>query len=400
MVVPAHSYRSEAFLEAAARAGHDLLLVTDALIPAAGKTWQVERLGLDQQEIAAVARDLESHHPDLVIGVDEQSIKLAAALSDELRLTSGRSAAISIATDKAAFRSRLAEAELAQPRYIVSNLDHLAAGGDEQLRIETAALGDDLVIKPTDCTASRGVIRTGRAGLAGAARLLRRGLGEDSPVLVEEYLEGPEYAIEAVTTGFDLEILDIFAKPEIGSGPYFWESFYVGTAPLATQALEEVRALVGRAVVALSLRDTPIHAELRVTASGPKLLEVAPRTIGGRCSASLRFSGGRRLEDVVLDRALGNRSEARPRLRPHGIYMISTPADGVFERVEGIRECLAVPGITGLEITTKPGTHVFAPPFTTEYLGFAFAEGKSHREVLTALRRARATLKPVVRPSN
>ena len=400
MVVPAHSYRSEAFLEAAARAGHELLLVTDAQVPVAKSIWQVKMLNLDASATADLSRHLESHHPDLVFGVDEQSIDLAAALSDELGLTRGRSSAIRAANNKAAFREQLAKAELPQPRYLLASLDELISEASDDLHSRIAALGDDLVIKPTNCTASRGVIRTSRTTLGDAARLLKHGLGQDTPVLLEEYLDGDEYAIEAIVSGRKLEILDVFAKPGIGAGPYFWETFYVGTAHISKEQLGDVHALLRRATTTLSLEDTPIHAELKMTASGPKLLEMAPRTIGGKCSASLRFAGGRRLEDVVLDRALGIRSSAKARLRPHGIYMIATPGDGVFERVNGIDACLEIPGVTGLEITAKPGTAVYAPPFTLGYLGFVFAEGRSHQEVLTALQRARDTLEPVVRPPN
>src|SRR2546423_519776 len=75
-------------------------------------------------------------------------------------------------------------------------------------------------------------------------------------------------------------------------GPFVEETIYVTPSrrPAPVQ-----RALVRcgeAAVAALGVREGPIHAELRYNAQGPWLIELAARSIGGRCSAVLRFTAG------------------------------------------------------------------------------------------------------------
>ena len=53
-------------------------------------------------------------------------------------------------------------------------------------------------------------------------------------------------------------------------------------------------------MAALGLREGPIHAELRLNPQGAWVLEIAPRSIGGLCARSLRFTGGVSLEELIL----------------------------------------------------------------------------------------------------
>ena len=89
------------------------------------------------------------------------------------------------------------------------------------------------------------------------------------------------------------------------------------------------------------------------------MLELAARSIGGLCSRALRFDGGQSLEELVLANALGRRvSAVSPNPRPCGVLMLPVERSGVLRAVEGRAEAAAVPGITGLTITTPIGRPV------------------------------------------
>jgi len=64
--------------------------------------------------------------------------------------------------------------------------------------------------------------------------------------------------------------------------------------------------------------------------------------------------------------------------------------------VNGRTDAAAVPGITGLSITTPVGQTVRPLPEGHRYLGFVFAEGATHQGVEEALRTARRRLRPVM----
>jgi hypothetical protein len=161
-------------------------------------------------------------------------------------------------------------------------------------------------------------------------------------------------------------------------------------------------ATAGRAARALGLTRGPVHAELRINHRAgqgrPALLELAARSIGGLCSRTLRFPGGKTLEELILASALGQPAPAvsHDPARPAGVYMLPVPRPGVLRAVEGRDSAAAVPGITGLTITIPAGRPVRPLPDGDQYLGFIFAEAGTRREVETALTAARGQLRVII----
>src|SRR5215210_9191503 len=78
---------------------------------------------------------------------------------------------------------------------------------------------------------------------------------------------------------------------------------------------------------ALGLRTGPVHAELRVNERGPWLVEIAGRSIGGRCSTVLEFGAGMTLEELILRHAVGLPLDSLDRpTDAAGAMMIPIPA--------------------------------------------------------------------------
>ena len=156
----------------------------------------------------------------------------------------------------------------------------------------------------------------------------------------------------------------------------------------------EIVACVERAARALTLYHGPLHAELRLTPAGPRLIEVAARAIGGLCARVLRFQTGMTLPELILRHAYGLPVEPVGREeQAAGVMMIPIPAAGIYEGVEGLEEALAVPGIEDIAITAKE-EHLLEPlPEGSSYLGFIFARGATPEEVEGALREAHSSLR-------
>jgi hypothetical protein len=137
-----------------------------------------------------------------------------------------------------------------------------------------------------------------------------------------------------------------------------------------------------------------VHAEFRVNESGPWVLEIAPRPIGGLCSRALRFGVDRiSLEELLLRNALGMPDgDAERENAASGVMMIPVPQSGVFDGVEGIEAAESVTGVTEIQITARLHDYVAAWPEGSSYLGFIFARADSAEEVEKALREAHARL--------
>ena len=130
------------------------------------------------------------------------------------------------------------------------------------------------------------------------------------------------------------------------------------------------------------------------------VLEIAPRSIGGRCSTILRFEPEATLEELILRHALGMSIAAYDRAAgAAGVFMLPIPRAGVLREVRGTESALAVSGIEGLEISIPAGQTVEPLPEGNRYLGFVFASGETPELVEAALREAYAKLEVTIEPA-
>jgi biotin carboxylase len=400
LVLPTATYRATAFLRAAEGLGLECVVASDeAPTLAALMRGRVLTLDLGDPEDAAVraATFAEQWPVDAIIGVDEASVLTAAHLATALGIARNPIEAVGATRDKRRLRARLDEASVRQPRWVEARGDATGSAAAHA----AAAVGLPCVVKPVSLAASRGVIRADTVAELAAAiirvdRLLRRpelcGSDGNPPLLIEEFIPGAEIAIEGFLTEGELSVLAIFDKPDPLDGPFFAETLYVTPSRHDRAMLDDAVAVTREALHALGLRDGPIHAELRLAADGAVFLEVAARSIGGRCSSALRILDGEHemsLEELILRHALGMPLD-QPRLAPGGagVLMLPVPSAGVLHQVSGAREAAAVPGVTAVDLTIPVGQAMESLPEGDRYLGFVVARGSDAATVEDSLRRA------------
>jgi biotin carboxylase len=271
---------------------------------------------------------------------------------------------------------------------------------DEDAQALAARIRYPCVIKPLRLSASRGVIRADDpASFAVAQQRLGKILescGDSAgQFLVEEFVPGEEVALEGLLVRDRLHVLALFDKPDPLNGPFFEETIYVTPSrhPAARQAA--MVACAAAAARALGLREGPVHAELRWNDRGPWLVELAARSIGGRCSAVLRFGEGSvSLEEILLRQAAGLPLPSLEReAGAAGVMMIPVPGAGRLREVQGIDAARAVPGIDDVVITAHRGQDLVPWPEGSRYPGFIFARAPSPREAEQALRAAHTHLR-------
>ena len=403
LLMPARTYRAADFLLAAGRMGLDLVVGSDGALPLGGRP--VIPVSLTDPQGSADRIMARSGPVAAVVAADTPMLVLAAAVAARMGLPHNPVDAVQAATDKAAQRLRWAAAGVAQPAFRIVP----AAAPEDSVRQSAAAVGFPCVVKAVSLSASQGILRADdQAGAVTAARRIRRVLAAarrpaSEPLLIEEYLPGPELSIDGLLTGSGLTVTAIFDKPGTPDGPTFEETMLITPSRLPGPVLAAAVRTAGRAARTLGLTRGPVHAELRAGGRGsetePAMLELAPRSIGGLCSRALRFPGGKSLEELVLANALGHPTPAASHdpARTAGVFMLPVPRPGVLQAVEGRADAAAMPGITGLTITTPIGQRVHPLPDGDRYLGFIFAEGDTHQDVENALTAARDQLHVVIR---
>ncbi len=409
LLVPTTSYRLDDFQAAARRLGVPLVVGSDLchkiedtfgaqpdLVPLDYR--HPERAAEQIVEVAA-ARPIRG-----IVPASDPTAVIAALAAERLGLPHNPPEAARRAANKHAMRAALRDAGVPVPAFALHDLD-----GDPEAAARATPY--PCVLKPLIFSASRGVIRADDpAGFVAAwrriARLLRdtrserrpRGEDEAHEVLVEAFVPGAEVAVEGLLRGGALEVLALFDKPDPLDGPYFEETIYVTPSRHPSALQREIERVVAEGARALGLREGPLHAELRLSPTGPVVLEIAARSIGGLCSRSLRFGAGLTLEEVLVAHAMGLPLDTlRREQRASGVMMIPIPRRGILHAVRGVDAARAVPYVVDLVVTAEIGREVTPLPEGEAYLGFLFAKAEAPAEVEVALREAHLRLELDIR---
>lgn len=399
LLLPATTYRAAAFLSAARRLALQVTIGSNRAPAEPGESGSSALLldFHDPESCAFAAEQLaRSHRIDAVVGVDEVTVEVAAAIAARLGLTHNPVDAVAATRNKYKMRERLRLGGVPVPAYGLFSRDQDPVTLAPQV-------GYPCVIKPTILSSSCGVIRADnpesfiKAFRRVAVLLGRLGLdafGDQArEILVEDFIPGEEVALEALLVDGELRPLALFDKPEPLDGPYFEETIYVTPSrhPSATQA--QVLDCAASAAKALGLHEGPIHGEFRLNARGVRVIEVAARAIGGQCSRTLQFAAGMSLEELILRQAcrLEIPSHERTGLAA-GVMMLPIPRAGVFRELRGQHRASAVPGIEELVVAAQPGERLVPLPEGTRYLGFLFARAETPEAVERALREAHGHL--------
>ena len=402
LLLPPATYRADAFLDAAERMGLAVTIAADATWPLFRRPPDFIPLDL-QNHASAVGPVLEyaSQRPiHVVIGVDDATAVLAARLAEALRLPHNSVLSVSAARNKAIMRQRLRDGGVPVPPFSVSSIEADANAIGQQASYPC-------VLKPLILSASCGVIRANTPSEFTAAferivaLLARLGLSDGATqqdtftdadgghhVLVETFIPGVEVALEGLLTDGQLRVLALFDKPDPLDGPYFEETIYVTPSRLPATVQTEIAKTAGQAAVALGLTEGPIHGEFRINDHGVWVIEVAARSIGGRCSRTLRFAAGTSLEELILRHALRQSLPSLDRTDAAGVMMLPIPRAGVLQAIAGEDDARAVPGIEEVSITATVGQQLVPLPEGTRYLGFLIARAADPAGVEEALRTA------------
>lgn len=231
--------------------------------------------------------------------------------------------------------------------------------------LATMTLGYPAVIKPTSFFGSIGVIRIDRpeelpAAFEFAAAGARRSR-EDTDVLVEEHLDGPEVSVECVTHRGVTTAVAVTRKI-LGPAPYFNETGH--TVDAADPLLAAVAPVAAAAVRALGITDGVQHVEMRLVDGRPRLIEVNARIGGDMIGRLVHLATGIDLPKAAADLACGTAPDLTPtRQEAAGIRMLYPPASGTLTQRQ-INQPFAnrVPWLRQVQWTRQVGDRLVLPP--------------------------------------
>ncbi|WP_405358952.1 ATP-grasp domain-containing protein [Kitasatospora sp. NBC_00085] len=323
-------------------------------------------------------------------------VPAVAEIADWLGLPGNPARAVTACRNKALLREALDRAGVRQPRYAIVRD---AAEADDAV----AAVGLPCVVKPADDSASNNVLLcTSAEQVRAHAELILaihtnvRGMPTARTVLVEEFVDAPEFSVEMFSSGGRASCVGITAK-QVGGSPYFVEHRHLFPAALPEASAGALTAAVAAALAACGIEEGPTHTEVRLTAEGPAIIEINPRLAGGMIPELVRLATGVDLLEQQLRAAVGLRPQLEPSREGYaGIQFLLAGREGVLTAVQGEAEAALVPGVTQVRVTGRVGDTVRPARSAYDRLGHVIVRADESAAVGPVLDAATAAVRLVV----
>jgi biotin carboxylase len=232
----------------------------------------------DAEGLAAAARGIRAEFGlDGVFTAGTDFSASAAYVAAQLGLPGIPYEAAIAASDKLKMRGVLNAAGVASPRFVeAKSSSDLAAA---------ATLGFPLVVKPADNMGARGCRAVRDTSELAAAVAAALPFSRSGRAIVEEYVEGPEFSIDALVDGDEILIRGI-ADRHISFDPYFVELGHTMPSGAEPEIQAEVLRVFRLAVRALGIRLGAAKGDMKYCPSrgGAVVGEIAARLSGGYMS--------------------------------------------------------------------------------------------------------------------
>jgi biotin carboxylase len=185
----------------------------------------------------------------------------------------------------------------------------------------------------------------------------------DSPILVEEYLHGPQYIVEVITYKKVVYIVAVI-KQQITYNKRFIITGYSLQLNLGNDFMESLQEAVESTIQSHNLENGACHLEMRLVENKWKLIECNPRISGGGMNKLLEYGLGINLVKETLKMTLGQEPNLAPVCRQHVFaqYIISAKA-GILEKVTGRKRATQCPGVREIYVKPRKGA-LLSPPLS------------------------------------
>ena len=164
-----------------------------------------------------------------------------------------------------------------------------------------------LIVKPIDRSGSRGINKVLTIDELKKAIKLAKKVSFIDKVLVEEYIGGKEYSIEAISQNGIHQILQITEKFTTGS-PNFIEIGHLQPARIKDDMKNQIKKVIMEALKTLEFENGASHSEIKIDNEEIKIIEIGGRMGGDFIGSDMvKLSTGIDFLKLTLGVSLGNK---------------------------------------------------------------------------------------------
>jgi biotin carboxylase len=355
-------------------------------------------------EWLAMAEFLHRHDPFTVVAAwSEIDQEKGAAIGAHLGIVAPDRETIRLVTDKAAMRDRLALLGVDDTR--IRTVRTI-----EEAREAAAFVGVPCVLKPAAASGSRGVSILRDLADLEAAWAWARAAEPDSPLLLEEFLSGTEYSVEAISEAGVHRVVTVTGK--YSDSAHRVEEGHVVPALIPAAQAADIASFVQRTLSALGVADGVTHTEIIDTLRGPRVVETHLRPAGGWIPLLVQDALGvdllgllaaRTVDQSVLERldrpGQPNGTEENDQ-RCAAIWFIQPDADSEGELLSlfGVDHARQTPGVVEVQVLRRPGDRIGTGRSSGTRLAMVRAVGPDQDSAVAAAREGASRIRAVVVP--
>ena len=351
------------------------ILVADISADAPGRQLANQSIQIDTNDRAALLEIARQNSVNVVLAdQSDRIVPVAAFLNEQLGLNGIRPETARVFTDKYAMREALALSAVAMPKYMeVSTVEEAAASA--------CKWGYPLVLKPKKSQASLGVFKVDDEGELRERFAASMNESGDGRILLEEFIDGPEVTVEALSIAGKCYVLAISEKTHYDFNPCVARR--LAYPPRFDQEIiTRIAAVAESVVTSLGLQDGISHAEYRVRDGVPHLVEVAARGGGNRiASVIIEHVTGIDVYEMLIRRLLGQAVEMPARSSRAANLEFLHFRSGKVKTISGVEEVRAANLVSHLELDFAVGDTIAPPTDDKSRQGYFISLGETRDEI-------------------
>lgn len=299
---------------------------------------------------------LEIAHEEQIDGVihpcSEVSMNVMGRINDELGLSGITKEQAIRATNKHLMR------EAFERNHAPSPMSFLTESAEDAWSRLMNDFSSDGILKPSRNSGSRGIAKVTRGmEKTDFVKAYDIALTEsrDDSVLIEQFIEGPEFSVEIIVWNGEVNVLTVTDKKTTGA-PHFVELGHNQPSCFSEKDVETLKAAAVAGVKALGVNNCACHAELKLMDGKAYLMEIGARLGGDFISTELtHLSTGVDMVAAAIDVALGVQPDLSVHEEPKGVCIrYFCPKPGTLISVDNT-EILNDPRVYSKEIYARTG---------------------------------------------